>query len=175
MAPKGLKIVDETKIQYGIRLLSAPTPERPSLRNAAIAAGCNKSTLWDRWKQKHQPRGEAIRQKSLLTAAEEKALVEYIILQDDWCQPPTYQQIADRALEIVRLREPATSKIGKTWVKRFIKRHPRIRGRLSSQLDRDRAKADDVTIICDFSINTMTSLLDTEYAHATSEILTRRV
>lgn len=130
-------IVNETRIQEGIRLLSVPTPERPSLRNVAIVVGVNKSTLHDRWKRKHQPRGEAVRQRSqsLLTAAEEKALVEYIIFQDDWHRPPTYHHIAERALEIAQLRDPTGTKVGKTWVKRFIKRHSRIRGRLSAQLD----------------------------------------
>lgn len=143
------KIVDEAAIKKGLTLLSVPTPQRPSVREVVARVGVAHTTLHDRFTGKHGPRGGK-RAGFLLTIQQEKSIIRFIQFYDDWCQPPTYANIADRALELAKENNPEITKIGKNWVLRFLKRHPQLRGRLSRQLDRDRAKADNVEIIRDF-------------------------
>lgn len=143
------KVVDEALIRKELSYLNVPTPIRPSVRNAVIWAGVSRQTLHDWYTGKHGPRGGK-QAGSLLTFQEEKSIVRFIFLCDDWSSPPTYAMIAERALELAQKRDPSITKLGKNWVPRFIKQHPSARGRLSRQLDRNRAKADNVDILRDF-------------------------
>lgn len=142
------KVVDEAKIRRGLELLNVPTPERPSVRNAAIRVGVAHQTLHDRFTGKHDPRGGK-RTTSLLTLQQEKALIRFITFYDDWASPPTYSQILERVLQLARENNPSVTSVGKCWLRRFLKRHPTIRGRQSQQLDRDRAKADNIGVLRD--------------------------
>lgn len=144
----------ENAVIEGIRLLCEAQAKgiKLSYRKAALLAGCKHDTLRYRFLGKRQPLATVKRNATatLLCEQTEKELVNWLIFLDDWDTPVTYDIVREKALKLARIRNPDVEKIGSKWIQRFLKRQPEIRGRLSAQLDRDRAKAGNAKVLRDF-------------------------
>ena len=80
--------------------------------------------------------------KQLLTTAEEKKVVELLLVSSDRSQPFDYDEIAYIANQILANRPEGTARtVGKNWVSRFVRRHHKqLQTYWSKPLDSQRAK-----------------------------------
>ena len=80
-------------------------------------------------------RHEAHAQEQLLTAAQEEVLAKWIKIQGRRGVPMTYTSVAHAAGEI------SGKEVGEVWPKRFLKRHPDLKMKKTTGLEKARAKA----------------------------------
>lgn len=80
-------------------------------------------------------RKEAHDHEQLLSASQEKVLVEWIKVQGRRGVPMTYTTVAQYAGEI------ADTPVGRTWPKRFLRRHSDLKVKMTVALEKARAKA----------------------------------
>ena len=96
-------------------------------------------------------RVEAHEKQQRLTPAEENAIVKWFFSQDDIGFPPRLDMVKDMALHLEKKRLGVLPpSLGKNWVSQFLKRHPRLALKLSTQLERQRAYANDLEILRDY-------------------------
>ena len=96
-------------------------------------------------------RVEAHEKQQRLTPAEENAIVKWFFSQDDIGFPPRLDMVKDMALHLEKKRLGVLPpSLGKNWVSRFRKRHSRLALKLSTQLERQRAYANDLEILSDY-------------------------
>lgn len=155
-APRG----GEEALLRAMRLLQEPidpvTGEKPwNFITASLATGCERTTLSRRYRQATMAAEDATYlSNTLLSKEQEKALVRWLLLCDDWGFPCTYSLIQQRALMLARERNPLIDNIGVHWVNRFLSRPiaVELKARLSNSKDRTRQKAQSPEVIRDFFI-----------------------
>jgi hypothetical protein len=102
-----------------------------------------KSTLTDRWNGTHT-RKEAHENELLVTAAQEEVLVEWIKVMGRRGIPMTAAIITDYVADIVG------HTVGESWVKRFKTRHPELKVKWSSTLEKCRAASLNPTLVNEY-------------------------
>lgn len=148
----------EDAILRAMKLLEEPidptTGEKPwNFVTASLATGCERTTLSRRYRQATiSAENATYLSNTLLSKEQEKALVRWLLLCDDWGFPATYSLIQQRALALARERNPAIESIGIHWVSRFLSRPvaTELKARLSNSKDRTRQKAQSNEVIQDF-------------------------
>ena len=89
------------------------------------------------------------RRMQVLTEYEENSIVRWCERLDEWGHPAQFAVVRNMAQAIVAQRVNERT-LGKHWVSRFLNRHPRLASKLSTQLDRQRALANNPLILKDF-------------------------
>jgi Tc5 transposase DNA-binding domain len=89
-------------------------------------------------------RKEAHNHEQLMSASQEEVLVEWIKVQGRRGVPITHTTLAQYAREI------ANAPVGKTWSKRFLRRHPDLKVKMTVALEKARAKALNRTAVNGF-------------------------
>ena len=86
-----------------------------------------------------------------LTLAEENAIVKWCFSQDDIGFPSRLNMVKDMALHLEKKHLGVLSlPLGKNWMSRLLKWHPHLALKLSTQLERQRAYANDPEILTDY-------------------------
>jgi len=128
--------------------------EQGQEKNAASASEAfdvDKRTLYRRVSGSAVSRSMAHEGQQRLTGPEEKAVVKWCFDQDDRGFPPKLSMVRDMGLHLERKRLGKVSDaFGKNWMSRFLKRHPNLAVKLSTQLERQRAYAKDPRLIQDY-------------------------
>jgi hypothetical protein len=114
-----------------------------SIRNTALLYDVPRSTLNDRWNG-IPTRKEGHRRELLLTSAQEEVLVEWIKVMGRRGIPLTATTLADYVTDIVG------HAVGESWVRRFKTRHPELKVKWSSTLERCRAASLNPTLVNEF-------------------------
>lgn len=136
----------EERIQKAIRAIRVG--EELNVPAASEVFEVNRRTLYRRLGGTTLSRVEAHEVHQRLTPAEENAIVKWCFSQDDIGFPPRLDMVKDMALHLEKKRigvQPPP--LGKNWVSRFLKRHPPLALKLSTQLERQRAYANDPDIL----------------------------
>lgn len=105
-----------------------------SLRQASALTGVPYATL-QRRRQGAKPRTEAHQPEQLLSAVQERVLVDWIKRNDNWGFPPRLWEVEEKGL-LLAGKNPSLTTIGKHWVDRFVTRNPDIRKYIAGALDR---------------------------------------
>ncbi len=103
-----------------------------------------KSTLSDRAKGRHDSWRNASAKRQLLTQEEEDTLVKWCTHRASMGQPWTRTELRARAEEI------SGKSVGRTWHRKFEKRHPELAATRPAKLDPKRAKHFNEQIVHEF-------------------------
>jgi hypothetical protein len=139
---------DEERIQLALEAvkINGFRPNgRPwlSLREAASSFNVKKTTLTARFNGR-KTRREAHEQQKALSAGAEKALVEWIIEMGKRGIPLHASAVAQHATAI------SGTKVGEHWVHRFRTRHPELKAKWTTGLEKCRAQALNPTAVAGF-------------------------
>jgi len=119
----------------------------PSIHSAASAYGIPNSTLQGRLRGA-QPTRIGHQKQQLLTASEEKAIVQFYLSLDNLGHPLKLSYVKSFAQAL--LPPSQRREVGKHWISRFLERNPSITSKFSQRLDRQRAHAEDPKTLKDF-------------------------
>lgn len=122
-----------------------PKNKTLSITKAAKQHGVSKSTLVDRINGAQSYSISREYQKRL-TSGEEAALLAWILRLQAWGWPPRVEQVRSMANELL-LAKGDTNDIGINWPQKFMKRHTEIKTAYIPPLDKERAMAQDPTIL----------------------------
>ena len=139
----------EERLQRAIKAVKSG--QEVSVPNASEAFDVDLRTLYRRIAGTSAARNVAHEEQQRLTSAEEKALVKFCFDQDDRGFPARLDMIRDMAIHLERKRigcQPTP--LGKHWIPRFLKRQPALAIKLSSQLERQRAYANNPRVLQDY-------------------------
>jgi len=120
-----------------------------SFQDAAIAHDIKPTTFRNWYHGLCSSRNVANEKNQLLTPIGEKSLVKWCERLDDWGFPARLDMLKSMALKIAQSQNSEIQMIGKNWHLRFLKRHPRLKAKYGTRLDRQRAYASDPKIIED--------------------------
>ncbi|KAI0993129.1 hypothetical protein K3495_g15055, partial [Podosphaera aphanis] len=137
----------ESRLQEAISGLNRN--ESPSRRAAAVAYDVPYTTLNERIRQKRQSRVEAAEPLKLLTNDQELFLVNWIIELDRVKQAPSHVHVRKLVAKILDLQGDNTS-VGINWIRRFLSRHPQIKGMNAKPINQARVEAATPQKIDDF-------------------------
>lgn len=121
---------------------------KPSMRASAEKFSIPWTTLRDRLNGA-QNRRESHRQQQILTPYEEETIVKWCARMDDWGFPMRLGLVKEMAGYLVKKREIGRT-LGKHWLARFLERNPELASKFTMRLDRQRAYADNPTILKDY-------------------------
>ena len=116
-----------------------------SVRQAASIYSVPRTTLQAR-RDGRTSRRDSIVNSKLLTISEEGAILKYILQLDSQGLPPRYTNVEDMANQL--LSERGGRRVGARWAKNFVHRQPELTTRFQRRYDYQRAKCEDLTIIC---------------------------
>jgi len=104
----------------------------------------NKRTLY-RWiAGTHESRVISHQEQQRLTPAEESAIVKWCEEQDDRGFPPRLDMVRIMAIHLEEKRTRIiAAPLGQKWISRFLNRHPTLASKLSCNLERQRAYANN--------------------------------
>jgi hypothetical protein len=136
------------RIERALAALAASGTKRDgnpnlSIRKAAIGYEVPRSTLTDRW-HGIPTRREAHAYQLLLTTAQEEVLVEWIKVMGHRGIPMTTKTVADHVADILG------QAVSKSWVKRFKARHPELKLKWTSTLEKCRAASLNPVLVNEF-------------------------
>jgi len=139
----------EERLQAAIQAIKSG--QESNVATACEAFDVKRRTLYRRLAGTTLPRVAAHEEQQRLTPSEEKAIVKWCFTQDDIGFPPRLDMVKDMAihLEFKRTGE-VPPPLGKNWISRFLRRHPDLALKLSSQLERQRAYANNPEILRDY-------------------------
>jgi 4-hydroxybenzoate polyprenyltransferase len=137
----------EAKVQAAMKGLEVGTYS--SIWSAANAVGMSHKTLTRRVNG-GKSCAQAKENDQHLSAAEEKALVRWILMMTSTGHPVPYRFLGEMAEEIRRQRlckindDTITlityTPLGKRWIQRFLKRHPELETQLTRSIEHSRIK-----------------------------------
>ena len=141
-------LTQEERIQLALKAIvtsgvHASGRTKLSVRQAAVTFNVPRSTLQDRfngWKTRHE--GHAHEQN--LTPAQEDIVVEWVKVLGQRGVPLTQATLRDCASDI------CGKPIGETWPKRFIARHPDIKVKWTTSLERCRAQGLNRIVVTEY-------------------------
>jgi hypothetical protein len=116
-----------------------------SIVKAANMYGVKKSTLRDRIKGAI-PKAEASQNMQRLSPGEEEALVDWILLLASWGWPARVEQLRGMTCELLQAKGDI-KELGIHWTEQFLKRHPILKSKFVSGLEKDRVAAENPAII----------------------------
>jgi hypothetical protein len=146
-----LDLTQEQRMELALAALVASgtkpdgKPNR-SIRETAVQYQVPRSTLNDRWNGT-PTRKAGHMHELLLTAAQEEVLVEWIKVMGRRGIPFTTRTIIEHVADIAG--GPDTT-VGVSWVKRFRTRHPELKMKWSSTLEKCRAASLNPTLVNEF-------------------------
>ena len=111
-----------------------------SQRRAAEAYGVHYSTLRRRLKGSTSRQKAHIKQQ-LLSPADEKAIVRWIVRMEEFGFPPRVSHVKEAISLLKGGTGEYTDKIGRNYLTRFLDRHPDLVAKLSSSFDKRHMKA----------------------------------
>lgn len=120
--------------------------KKPQIERIARSHGLVSTTLSRRIAGKTQARNEAHSKEQKLTWEEEQALEEWTIQTSAWGWPPRVSRLRHMAIDILRFRNNY-DELGLNWVEKFLQRHPKLTGRFSQPLDKERALSHDPSMV----------------------------
>ena len=115
-----------------------------SIRKAHRQFGVSYTTLYGRIKGA-KPRKEASQARQRLSVGEEEALQDWIIQLSNWGWPCQIFQLRAMAIGLLHQKSDM-EELGLHWVQGFLKRHPTLKSRFVTGLDKERALAEDATV-----------------------------
>lgn len=127
-------------VASGIKLDGNP---KLSIRNTALQYNVPRSTLTDRWNGT-PTRKEGHAHELLLTSPQEEVLVEWIKVMGHRGIPLTATTITDYVADIVG------HTVGESWIRRFKARHPDLKVKWSSTLEKCRAASLNPALVNEF-------------------------
>jgi len=133
----------EANIQAALK--SYQHSDQPSIKGTAERFGVPYSTLRGRIRGV-QDRVTGHRAMQVLTVFEENSMTRWCEKLDQWGHPPRLELVKSMAQALVRRRLKEHT-LGRHWLTRFLNRNPTLASKLSSRIDRQRARADDPKII----------------------------
>ena len=119
----------------------------PTIRKTAAHHGVDFTTLSRRLKGAKEAR-LAHPESSLLTPAQEEAIVQLCLRFDSWGLPLKFayvKALAHHMQDPEKRRQP-----GQHWMARFLDRHPTLARKIASRIDWQRAWADDQKALAEF-------------------------
>ena len=144
---------NEIRIQKAMTAYAAG--KSSSLRKAAEVYGLAYTTLYRRV-HGSLTRVQGHAHQQLLSAAEERAILHWIIKLEEWGFPPWIEHVKE-AVILPEAYWPENETIGKNWITRFLNRHPELVSKYSSQFDKKRMKANDPDLIQSLPENSCSS------------------
>ena len=105
------------------------TGQSPNFKAASLEFGISYGTLRNRYYSLHQPSKQAHLKQQLLDTAQEETLVDWMIFLGKIGRPVCQATMRPKCIELCG-RLP-----GRSWIWRFLKRHPEIKLRKPSGLD----------------------------------------
>jgi hypothetical protein len=141
-------LTQEERMQLAIKAITASgtTPSgrtKLSVRQAATAFYVPHSTLQDRYNGR-KTRKEAHAHEQNLTPAQEDIVIEWVKVMGHRGVPLTQATLRDHASAI------CGKPIGETWPKRFIARHPDLKVKWTTSLERCRAQGLNPTVVSEY-------------------------
>jgi len=113
--------------------------------------GVPRTTLYYRLAGTRRSRQGAHVSQQRLLESEEREIVKWCFDMDDRGFPARLDNVREMALHLEGKRVGGTIEpLGKNWITRFLNRHPTLAIKLSTQLERQRAQANDPRIIKDY-------------------------
>lgn len=113
--------------------------------------GVPRTTLYYRLAGARRSRQVAHVAQQRLSESEEKAIVKWCFDINDRGFPARLDNVREMGLHLEGKRVGGTLEpLGKNWITRFLNRHPTLAIKLSTQLERQRAQANDPRIIKDY-------------------------
>ena len=110
----------------------------------------NKRTLYRRIAGTHESRVISHQEQQRLTPAEESVIVKWCEEQDDRGFPPRLDMVRSMAIVLEEKRSGTiAAPLGQKWISRFLNRHPTLASKLSCNLERQRAYANDPRLLQD--------------------------
>jgi len=143
---------NEELLQRAIKAVKRAT-DPVSVSEASAEFSVNKRTLYRRVAGTHSSAVGGHQDQQRITVAEEKAIGRWYFEQDDRGLPPRLDMVKDMALHLESKRMEADSHPlprGKNWIRRFLTRNPSLAAKLSTQLERQRAYANDPVLLQDY-------------------------
>ena len=127
----------EKKLSDAVSFDNSCSGTKPSIWSVAKGHKVNYFTLRRRIRGETRPRREAHQNEQLLSPAQEKALVDWICHLSDIGRPLNKRTLAKKVQRIAQTkRRPPRS-----WIRRFLDRHPEVRLEKPSGIDPKRARA----------------------------------
>ena len=115
-----------------------------SIHQVAAIFDINHQTISNRLHSR-QPRYEVAKMSRKLTAAEEIALIQWIISMDDRGMAPTLAYI--RTMADLLLASRGGQPTGENFVRKLVNRHDELKARFSRRYDYQRAQCEDPALI----------------------------
>jgi len=142
----------EEQLQAAIRAIKLG--QESNVNAACEAFGVKRRTLYRHLAGTTLPHVAAHEEQQRLTPSEEKAIVKWCFTQDDIGFPPRLNMVKDMAihLEFKRTGE-VPPPLGKNWISMFLRRHPDLALKLSSQLERQCTYANNPEILRYYFLN----------------------
>ena len=131
----------ETRLQLAIDYIHDKQPTS-SIRTIAKQYNVLRMTLAARLAGR-QTLDNFHRGQQVLSPSEEKALVEAIEKLHSWGWPYRVSQVRLLAVSILHSRTGSTTKLGDSWMQRFLSRHPELKSRFSTPKDKERVMAEN--------------------------------
>ena len=118
-----------------------------SQREAARQFGVQKSTVNDRIKLKARPATQYHQDRQALHPAEEASLVAWIQKMQRWNWPARVEQVRFMAEEILKENGSGIQMLSVDWTLKFINRHPDLKTKFVTPIDKERVLAQDPRIL----------------------------
>jgi len=142
----------EERLQRTIKAVKRAS-DPVSVPKASEEFSVNKCILYRRVAGTHTSAADGHQNQQRITVAEEKVIGRWCYKQDDRGFPPQLDMVKDMALHLESKRMAAGSHpvpLGKNWIKRFLTRNPSLAAKLSTQLERQGAYANDPALLQDY-------------------------
>lgn len=122
-----------------------------SIKKAAGLYGIPFTTLQNRLNGRTTRENSQLNNRKI-TSTEESVLVQWILSMDERGQPPRVSAVRETANLLLANRDPGAGAkppptVGKSWVNRFIGRHPELKTKFSRKYDHQRALSEDPEVI----------------------------
>src|SRR5256885_27154 len=114
------------------------------IRKAASTFGVSESTLRGRINGA-VPKAQASQAMQRLTVAEEGAIRDWLLDLSSWGWPIRIERLRAMAIELLNDKGD-TEDLGVHWTEQFLDRHPQLKSKFVSGLDKERAEAQDPDI-----------------------------
>ena len=95
-----------------------------------------------------KPHNDAHSHEQIFSVEEEKAIVRFCVILDDWGHPLRGSLV--KAFGMFLLPPVRRRQLGNHWLTHFLNRLPAVMSKFSQRLDRQRANASDPVILKDY-------------------------
>jgi hypothetical protein len=117
-----------------------------SIKAAATMYAVDRRTLGRRLDDRSRSRAQVAAEQQLLSATQERLLVQWILYEEARGLPPTRAGLHNMVTFLVRFTNQAQH-VGKNWVDRFLTRHPEVCSKVGTKLDIARYEGTQLDVI----------------------------